>query len=202
MFNLTTPKGISEIKFAGEEDLVTCNIYGEINDESIKEVQASLRTAIRINQEIIPVVIHSAGGDMYSGMALYSLLRECKKKVVTILLGKAFSAAAFIFCCGDERYMSPNATLMFHQVRIETLTGEHEMIKREAKEVYRLNKEMLESISLHCGHDDSKFLFKMCEKIRGDVYINAKKAKRHLFADYIGIPTININVKTKWSISL
>ena len=42
MFKVKIPKGISELKFCSEE-LITCNIYGDITDDTIKEIQASLQ---------------------------------------------------------------------------------------------------------------------------------------------------------------
>ena len=201
-YNLKLSDNIKDVTLCNDEEFSVCNICGEINDETVKEVQASVQKAVNSKQDVLPVVIHSAGGDVYAGMCIYSMLKSCKKKIVTILLGKAFSSAAFLFCCGDERYISPNGTLMFHQVRIENLTGEHDIIRREAEEIDRLNKQMFKLISKRCGHEDPNWLYNKCEKIRGEYYFTPKKARRKLLADFIGIPTITLKVSAKWTVTI
>lgn len=60
------------------------------------------------------VHINSFGGDAYSGIAVMNLLKNCGKKVTTIVEGIAASAASTIAMAGEKVIMRPTSQLMVH----------------------------------------------------------------------------------------
>lgn len=66
--------------------------------------------------EVINLRIHSGGGDAFEGSAMYNLLRQDGRKVVTTSMGLAASAASLVFMAGDERIVGKGAMLMIHDV--------------------------------------------------------------------------------------
>ncbi len=67
-----------------------------------------------IDKEQIDVSIHSPGGDMFDGLAIYNALKAHPAKVVVTVEGLAASAASIIAMAADEIRMPSNAYLMIH----------------------------------------------------------------------------------------
>ena len=88
-----------------EEDSFTCAFDAMVQDPD----------------KVILIEINSPGGDLYSGLEAYAKLHECKqqgKKIVTYVTAQAASAGAFLAWMGDEIYISPCASLMFHKIQV------------------------------------------------------------------------------------
>jgi ATP-dependent Clp endopeptidase proteolytic subunit ClpP len=62
----------------------------------------------------ITVRIHSPGGSVGDGLALYHALRDHAAHVVTIVDGYAASAASFVMLAGDEVRVHRNSIVMVH----------------------------------------------------------------------------------------
>ena len=79
---------------------------------SARDVMAQLATID--GQEEISVSIHSPGGDMFDGIAIYNALKAHPGKVLVTVEGIAASAASLIAMAGDEIRMPDNTWLMIH----------------------------------------------------------------------------------------
>lgn len=66
----------------------------------------------------IKVQIHSFGGSVADGIAIYNLLKGSGKNIVTEALGAVYSAATLVFLAGHERIMKVGAQLMIHDPSI------------------------------------------------------------------------------------
>lgn len=62
----------------------------------------------------ITLRLHSYGGDVYDGVAIYNTLKRHSAKVRVEVDGAAMSAASFIAMAGDEIAMAENAIFMIH----------------------------------------------------------------------------------------
>lgn len=58
--------------------------------------------------------INSIGGNVWDGMAIYSLLKERREQVMCIVDGVAASIASVIACAGKRTVMPKNALMMVH----------------------------------------------------------------------------------------
>ncbi len=91
-------------------------IHGEIggwwDGISAKEVMAELSSVPE--GEEINVSIHSTGGDMMDGLAIYNALKMHDSKVVVTIAGLAASSASVIAMAGDEIKIPENAYIMIH----------------------------------------------------------------------------------------
>ena len=97
----------------------TLTIYGTIVSESWfdsdvtpKDVKAELDRLSGV--ETIDVYINSPGGDVWSGMAIYEMLKRADATIVTHIDGMAASAAATIFQAGETRHIPKNAFMFIH----------------------------------------------------------------------------------------
>jgi ATP-dependent Clp protease protease subunit len=104
------------------------SIY-EINEEDIKKQTA----------EPIKLIINSAGGEIYSGLALIDVINTSLTPIYTICHGSAMSMGLIVFAAGHHRTASPNATFMYHEA-MYGLEGKTAYHKQEIKEANRIDK--------------------------------------------------------------
>lgn len=64
--------------------------------------------------EEIVVHVHSCGGDVYEGFAIYDFLSNTGKKVTTIVEGLCASIATVIFLAGSVRQLTENSRFLIH----------------------------------------------------------------------------------------
>lgn len=168
----------------------------KFTEESAKEFNKDFNEAIEGGQSIIPVVIDSYGGDVFSAFSIIDTIKSSPVKVATISTGKAMSAGAFLLSAGEEgmRWASPNAVIMIHELS-SFLFGKNEEIQADANQVKKLNKKLFEIMSLNCNHPKKYFekIYRK-EKARADWYLSPKEAKKHNLINHIGMPKITMKV--------
>jgi ATP-dependent Clp protease protease subunit len=147
-------------------------------------------------QDIIPVCIDSFGGQVYALLSMTDMIKKSKKKVATIILGKAMSCGALLFSQGSEgyRFIGPLATLLIHDVSCWSY-GKVEEIKANAGEIERLNQLVYRMMAENTGHPPNYFLDKVHDKGHADWYLDAEETKEHNLANHIRVPQFNIEVK-------
>ncbi len=170
----------------------------KFNEESAKKFIDSMAAAHNTGQNIIPVVIDSYGGEVYSLMAMVAAINDAELPVATIVEGKAMSCGAILFSCGEEglRFMDRNATLMIHDVS-SMEWGKVEELKASAKEADRLNDKVYTMMARNCGKKDDYFLKIVDKKKHADWFLDAEESKKHNLANQIRLPTMNIEVDVK-----
>jgi ATP-dependent Clp protease, protease subunit len=93
-------------------------IGSAIDDAVANAVVAQLLfLAAEDSQKDIHLYIHSPGGSITAGMAIYDTMQYIRPDVSTICLGLAASMGAFLLLAGapGKRYALPNAEVMLHQ---------------------------------------------------------------------------------------
>jgi len=167
----------------------------KFDEESAKEFVDAMSRAQNTGQSVIPVVIDSYGGQVYSLMTMIGAIKASRVPVATIVEGKAMSCGALLFSFGAEgkRYMDPDATLMIHDVSSFAM-GKVEEIKADAKEVERLNKKVYEMMARNCGKPSDYFLKMVHERGHADWYLDAQEAKGHNIANDLRIPTLTCKI--------
>lgn len=88
-----------------------------------KRIAAALRA---IGDKPVTVLVNSPGGDMFEGLAIYSLLREHPAEVTVKVLGLAASAASIIAMGGDTVQIARAGFLMIHNAWIYAAGNRHE----------------------------------------------------------------------------
>lgn len=173
----------------------------KFDEESAKEFTSQMSMAQNTGQSVVPIVIDSYGGQVYSLMAMISAIKASRIPVATIVEGKAMSCGAILFSFGSEgkRYMDPDATLMIHDVS-SGAWGKVEEIKADAKEVERLNKKVYEMMARNCGKPLDYFLKMVHEKGHADWYLDAQDAKGHNLANELRIPTLTCKIELNYTL--
>jgi len=167
----------------------------KFDEKSAKEFQEQMATAHNTGQKVIPIVIDSYGGQVYSLMSMISSIKNAELPVATIVEGKAMSCGAILFSFGDEgrRFMDPYATIMIHDVSSMDM-GKVEELKAGAKEADRLNSVVYKMMAQNCGKPDDYFMKIVDKKKHADWFLDAKQAKRHGLANHLRVPTLRIKV--------
>ena len=171
----------------------------KFDEDSAKEFIEQMSRAQNTGQSVIPVVIDSYGGQVYSLMSMIGAIRASRIPVATVIEGKSMSCGALLFSFGAEgmRFMDPDATLMIHDVSSGAI-GKIEEVKADAKEAERLNKKVYEMMARNCGKQPDYFLKLVHEKGHADWYLDAQDAKSHNLANELRLPTLTCKVELKY----
>tara|TARA_B100000287_G_scaffold149583_1_gene141306 strand:- start:795 stop:1400 length:606 start_codon:yes stop_codon:yes gene_type:complete len=176
------------------DDLPVIIRVRSFTEAAAKEFSTLMMKAQNTGQPIVPVIIDSYGGQVYSLMSMISDIKHSKIPVATIVQGKAMSCGALLFSFGAEghRYVDPDATLMIHDVSSMSW-GKVEEIKASAEETTRLNKKVYQMMAQNCGQRKNYFLDIIHEKGHADWFLDADEAMKHKLANHARVPELNIN---------
>jgi ATP-dependent Clp protease protease subunit len=183
---------VKEFELRKNPVIITVNKFDE---KSAKEFQQQISLAHNTGQQIIPVVIDSYGGQVYSLMSMISAIKHAEIPVATIVEGKAMSCGAILFSFGSQglRFMDPDATVMIHDVSSMEY-GKVEEIKASAEETDRLNQKVYTMMARNCGKKDDYFLKKVHTKGHADWFLDAAECKKHGLTNQLRIPKLSISV--------
>lgn len=103
------------IKAAGNSQSADIRIYEEIGNWGITAQQFSDDLTALGDIAHINLHIHSPGGDVFDGIAIYNLLNKHPAKITVQIDGLAASMASVIAMAGDRIVMPENALMMIHK---------------------------------------------------------------------------------------
>ena len=183
---------IKEIELRKQPMMIRVNKFDE---ESARKFAAEMGQAHNTGQDIIPVIIDSYGGQVYSLMSMISAIKHAELPVATIVEGKAMSCGAILFSFGSDgyRFMDPDATLMIHDVSSMDW-GKVEELKAGAYEADRLNEKVYKMMAQNCGKKDDYFMKIVDKKKHADWFLDAEEAKKHNLAQHLRVPKLAIKV--------
>jgi len=183
---------IKELELHKNPVIVRVNKFTE---ESSKEFHSQIAQAHNTGQKVIPVVIDSYGGQVYSLMSMISAIKHSDLPVATIIEGKAMSCGSILFSFGEDgmRYMDPDATVMIHDVS-HAQHGKVEELKASAEESERLNQKVYTMMARNIGRADNYFIKKIHEKGHADWYLDVKECRRIGLANHLHVPTLTVDI--------
>lgn len=111
----------------------------------------SLKDALQsVDTDKLTVRINSYGGSVSEGLAIYSLLKDFKGHLTTIVDGFACSAASIIFMAGQERVVPENGLIMIHNAWTEA-RGDSNAMKKMAEDLEKITQPSVNIYSLKTG---------------------------------------------------
>jgi ATP-dependent Clp protease protease subunit len=130
----------------------------------------------------IHMYIHSPGGLITSGLAIYDTMQLIKPDVSTICVGMAASMGAVLLIGGakGKRYALPNSTVMLHQAA-GGFEGTAADIEIQAKEILRLQNRIREIIVYHSGQP----MERVARDSDRDFFLTPEQAKEYGIVDEI-----------------
>ena len=181
------------------DDLPIVARVNKFDEATAKAFSSVVSKAQNTGQPVLPVIIDSYGGQVYSLMSMISNIKHSQIPVATIIEGKAMSCGAILFSFGHEgmRYIDPDATVMIHEVSAMAWDKIEEM-KASTAEADRLNKKIFEMMAKNCGHPKNYFLDIVHDKGHADWFLNADECIKHNLANHAHIPELKIETRVSF----
>jgi ATP-dependent Clp protease protease subunit len=130
----------------------------------------------------INLYIHSPGGLVSAGMAIYDTMQFLSCDVATYCIGQAASMAAVLLAAGTKgkRYALPNARIMIHQP-LGGVQGQASDISIQAQEILRTKRRLNEILSYHTGQP----IERIEKDTDRDFFMSALEAKNYGLIDEV-----------------
>lgn len=153
-----------------------------IDDNIANLIVAQLLYLDSENHQPISLYIHSPGGVIYAGFAIYDTMKILKSPVSTIAVGFSGSMGTVLLTAGakGQRYALPHATVHMHPAG-GGAKGYTEDVRIAYQEQERLQDQLFYVIAKNTGHS-----YEEIETMyRRDKFMNAEEAKEYGLIDEI-----------------
>ncbi len=154
-----------------------------INDQVANVIIAQLLYLEREDPDKdISLYIHSPGGVISAGLAVYDTMQLIRPDVSTICVGLAASMGTVLLCAGakGKRFALPNATIHMHQA-FGGAQGQAADIEIAAREIMRLQGIIRGILSTHSGQTVEK----ITHDSDRDFYLNPEQAVEYGIVDEV-----------------
>jgi ATP-dependent Clp protease protease subunit len=131
----------------------------------------------------VNMYIHSPGGVVSAGLAIYDTMQLMKCDVATICVGGCASMGTVLLAAGTKgkRYALPNSTIHIHQAIIRGVGGQASDVEIHAREVLRMNQVIREVLAFHTGQDMERII----RDTDRDFFMTAPAAKEYGIIDEV-----------------
>lgn len=154
-----------------------------INDQVANVIVAQLLYLEREDPDKdISLYIHSPGGVISAGLAVYDTMQLIRPDVSTICVGLAASMGTVLLCAGTKgkRFALPNATIHMHQA-FGGAQGQAADIEIAAREIMRIQDIIRGILAKHTGQTVEK----ITHDSDRDFYLNPEQAVEYGIVDEV-----------------
>ena len=158
-----------------------------INDQVANLIVAQLLFLDREDPEReINLYIHSPGGVVYAGLAIYDTMQIIRPPITTIAVGSTASMGTILLAAGapERRFALPNATIHIHQP-LGGAQGQASDLQIQAEEILRLRARLNQILSSHTGQP----LERIAADTDRDFFMDADQAREYGIIDSILQPS-------------
>ena len=122
----------------------------------------------------VKVFISSDGGEIDAGMMIYDIIQSSAAPLELYCLGKAYSMAAVLLCCGQHgRYILPHSKVMLHEPLIQYgVSGKTSSIQTVAESMMKTKLDMEKILARHTGQS----LERLADITKTDHFFSAQEA--------------------------
>lgn len=168
----TLPKTVNDRLFKSRIIIIN----GQITQELVGEIVGKLMALASESDNPITLFIHSQGGHVDSGHAIYDAIRFIDARVRMVGNGWVASAGALIYVSVpiEDRYCLPNTRFLLHQP-LGGVKGSGSDISIAADEIVRIRKQINTIFAKATGQS-----FEKIEKdTQRDFWLTSGKAKKY-----------------------
>nr|DAO05733.1 MAG TPA: major capsid protein [Bacteriophage sp.] len=171
---------------AKANDTAEISIYDEIGYWGItaKSFSKDLK-ALGNNLKQINLHIHSPGGDVFDGIAIYNLLKNHPANVTVYIDGLAASMASVIAMAGNEVIMPENAMMMIHKPW-GIQGGDAEDMRKYADLLDKVENTLIPAYANKTGKTPEE----LAEMLSAETWLNGKECVEQGFADKLAEPLV------------
>lgn len=130
----------------------------------------------------ICMYIHSPGGSVTAGLAIYDTMQYVRPDVSTFCMGQAASMGAVLLAAGapGKRFALPHARILIHQP-LGGVQGQATDIDIQAREILRLREELNQILSKHTKQPTKK----LQQDTDRDYFMSGLEAKEYGIIDEV-----------------
>jgi ATP-dependent Clp protease, protease subunit len=136
----------------------------------------------------INLYIHSPGGSVSAGLAVYDTMQLVRPDLATYAVGMTASMGTVLLCAGTagKRFAMPNSTMHIHQALIGGggISGQAADIEIQAREILRQNAILRSILAKHSGQTEDRIK----SDFDRDFYLDPVAAKEYGIVDEILAP--------------
>lgn len=129
---------------------------------------------------VLNIYINSGGGDVFAGLAIYSMLKRHPAQKNVYIDGLAASIASVIAMAGDTVYMPKNAMLMIHKAWTMAI-GNANDLRKLADDMDKIDQSILTTYQDKTGLEPEK----ITEMVNAETWLTAEETVTLGFADVI-----------------
>jgi len=131
----------------------------------------------------ITLMINSPGGEVFSGFAIFDMIRFIQCPVISVVVGLAASMGSIIpLAVGrGNRYSLPNAKFLIHQPLLMGYQGRATDLEIQAKEILKDRERIVQLYAEITGKDVAV----IAKDIDRDKWMSAEEAKAYNLIDHI-----------------
>ena len=159
-------------------------INGKIEGDMVIETISALLHFDRESDEEITMFIHSPGGSIQEGLAIYDVMKAIKAPIRTVAVGLAASMGATLLVAGTKgrRMILPSSKVMLHQPLVTGIGAVNVSEVIELGSHMKDVKKMMNKLLADCtGHTEEE----IDETCKEDHYFTAKEAVEFGLVDHI-----------------
>ena len=171
---------------AKANDTAEISIYDEIGFWGVTAQSFSKDLkALGNNLKQINLHIHSPGGDVFDGIAIYNLLKNHPANVTVYIDGLAASMASVIAMAGNEVIMPENAMMMIHKPW-GIQGGDAEDMRKYADLLDKVENTLIPAYANKTGKTPEE----LAEMLSAETWLNGKECVEQGFADKLAEPLV------------
>ncbi|WP_276239959.1 ClpP-like prohead protease/major capsid protein fusion protein [Pasteurella multocida] len=168
---------------AGANDTAEISIYDEIGGWGISAKAFAKQLKDLGNVKKINLHIHSPGGSVFDGMAIFNLLNNHTAKKIVYIDGLAASMASVIAMVGDVVIMPENAMMMIHKPW-GIQGGDAEDMRKYADLLDKIEETLISAYTKKTG----KSAEELAEMLAEETWLSGQECVEHGFADQLAEP--------------
>ncbi len=156
--------------------------------------QVSSEMATRVIQQLIlldqddpkkriTLLVNCPGGEVFSGFAIYDMIRFISAPVITVVIGLAASMGSIIPLAAPKgsRFALPNAKYLIHQPLLIGYQGRAADMEIQAREILRDRDRIVEIYSEHTGRATKD----IAKDIDRDKWLTAEEAQSYGLVEHL-----------------
>lgn len=156
------------------------NIYGEVGKDVTLQ---SVLSKITPKATSYVVHIHSPGGDVFEGYAIYNALKNTGKEIEVRIEGVCASIATTIASAASpgKLFMNSKAQFMIHNPKFQNISGEAQDLRTAAGLLEQIKSQFLKEWSTRTGLSSEK----LSQMYDNETWLSPEQAKEMGFVDDI-----------------
>jgi ATP-dependent Clp protease, protease subunit len=160
--------------------VISGSVDSKLTDKIVKQLLVLEKKDPKKN---ITMFINSPGGEIYSGYAIFDMMKLVSCPITTVVMGLAASMGSILSLAGDDgrRFALSNAGIMIHQPLLSGAEGQATDLEIHAKQLLKSREAIAELYAEKSGKSVAKIL----KDLDRDHWLTAKEAVKYGLIDKV-----------------